>query len=192
MAQRRRRVRKTKRSKAIRLNKQFWLRQSKEIQLYREELLRLQGGVCAVTGIPLEVGALDHKHADGVGNCPDGAVRGVLLSEANTLEGKYLKLFKKMKMDTKYGLTFPEFLINLGTYLQEDYSDAPLHFKYMDDFRKHVSRWRNDTIERRLLEDFNIRAEKCLLKRDLVQIYVQAWVDEIETNLEKGELDDIR
>lgn len=169
------------RSKGIKLSSDYWLRNSKDIQKYREQALTEQGGVCAVSGVPLVTGCLDHCHADGCND--DGKVRGVLLSEVNCLEGKYLKLFKRMKLDTKYNLTFPEFLINLGTYLQESNEDNLLHFKYMDDFRKQVKRYRKDTLLFKLKEEYGIVTEKDLLVADLVQIYIQKWVDEIENKL---------
>ncbi len=166
------------RAKGIKLSPEYWLRNSKDIQQYREQALVEQGGVCAVSKVPLITGCLDHCHKDGSGS--DGKVRRVLLSEVNCLEGKYLKLFKRMKLDTKYNLTFPEFLINLGTYLQESNEDNLLHFKYMDDFRKQVKRYRKDTLLLKLKEEYDIVPEKDLLVADLVQIYIQKWVDEIE------------
>lgn len=177
-------ARRRKRSKSVSLDKSFWLRNSAEIQLYREAKLKQQKGVCAVSGVQLEVGTLDHTHQGGCG--AEGGVRGVLLSEVNTLEGKYLKLFKRMKLDTKYDLTFPEFLIALGEYLQQDNTSTPLHFKYMDDFRKSVKRWRKDTLIKKLYEDFGIEASSSDLVRDLVQLYVQSWVDFIECEIKQN------
>lgn len=177
-------ARRRKRSKSVSLDKSFWLRNSAEIQLYRETKLKQQKGVCAVSGVSLEVGTLDHTHKDGCG--AEGGVRGVLLSEVNTLEGKYLKLFRRMKLDTKYDLTFPEFLISLGEYLQQDNTGTPLHFKYMDDFRKSVKRWRKDTLIKKLYEDFGVKASSGALVRDLVQLYVQNWVDFIECEIKQN------
>ncbi len=179
-----RRRRTSRRAKSVSLSKHFWLRNSADIKLYRDKKLAEQGGVCAVSGVPLEVGCLDHCHKAGIGS--EGKCRSVLLSEVNCLEGKYLKLFKRMKLDTKYNLTFPDFLINLGTYLKEDNEDAPLHFKYMDDFRKQVKRYRKDTLLLKLKEEYGIIPDDKLLVSELVQIYMQAWVDEIEKEL-KGE-----
>lgn len=177
MATRRRR----KRAKNVILDKDIWLRNSAEIKAYREQVLSEQKGKCAVTSIPLTVGALDHTHQGGVGKA--GGCRGVLLSEVNTLEGKYLRLFKRMKLDVKYDLTFPEFLISLGEYLQQDNSSSPLHFKFMEDFRKSVKRWRKDTLLRKLKEDFAIEASDKTLVADLVQIYVQEWVNLVQKSV---------
>lgn len=161
------------RAKAISLNKEWWLRGGKDITLHREALLSKQQDKCAISGVDLDTGCLDHCHD--TGNC-----RGVLLSEVNMLEGRFLKLFRKLKLDAKYGLTFPEFLINMGTYLQRDTSENMLHYKYMDDFRKKIKRWRKDTLVLRLNKDFNISVEGKELVAELVQMYMQAWVDEKE------------
>lgn len=174
-----RKVRKSKqRSKALSLSKLHWLRNSIDVKEYREAKLKSQGGVCAITGVPLEVGCLDHVHTNGVGE--DGTVRGVLLSEANTLEGRYLKLFKKMKMGVKYNLTFPEFLIDMGNYLREGASSELLHFKYMDERRKAVSRLTKPAVIALLREEFKLEADSALLKVDIVQVYMQEWVDKLE------------
>ena len=154
------------------------MRNSKDIQEYREEKLKSQDGKCAITDVEIETGCLDHTHKDGIGK--DGCVRGVLLSEANMLEGRYLKLFKKLKLDIKYDLSFPDFLINMGNYLKEDNSEEPLHFKYMDDYRKQVSRWRKDTLIKKLYEDYSLEVSDKVLVKELVQMYIQCWVDEIE------------
>ena len=109
--------RRKSRSKTVVLDPKFWLRNSKDIALFRENKLKAQKGKCAITGVGLKVGCLDHTHADGIGT--DGRCRGVLLSEVNMLEGRYLQLFKKAKLDKKYNLDFPSFLVNMGEYLMQ-------------------------------------------------------------------------
>lgn len=175
-----RKRRSSKRAKSVQLDKGYWLHNTSAIKAFREATLHQQGGACAVSGVPLSTGCLDHTHSGGVGK--DGAVRGVLLSEVNMLEGRYLKLFKKMKLDTKYGIDFADFLISLGTYLKVDNDSSILHHKYMDDFRKQVKRYRKDTLLSKLKTEYGIDAVDHLLARDLVQLYMQAWVDEIEAN----------
>lgn len=170
-------------AKKITLDPEFWLRNSQEIRQYREKKLRDQRGKCAITEVKIDVGCLDHTHKDGIGE--DGCVRGVLLSEANMLEGKYLKLFKKLKLDTKYGIDFPDFLIGMGNYLKQDNSGNLLHHKFMEDYRKQVIRWRKDTLISRLREDFNITVMESLSVSDIVQIYMQAWVHSIEKELKE-------
>lgn len=170
-----------KRAKTIKLDKELWLRAASDIKVYRKEALEKQDGKCAISGVPLEVGVLDHTHKDGCGE--DGRCRGVLLSEINMLEGRYLKLFKRLKLDIKYGLTFPEFLISMGEYLQKDNSESPMHHKFMDDFRKQVSRYRKDTLVRKLKEEFNMGISPLTTQGDLVQIYIQNWVYRLEKEM---------
>jgi hypothetical protein len=182
MARKVKRKQKRSRAKAIRLSREIWLRNAKEIKEYRDTELMLQEGRCVISGIPLDedtrLPVLDHCHSAGEGT--DGKVRGVLLSEINMLEGKYLKLFRRMKLDEKYGLTFPTFLINMGEYLLQDNSERPLHFKYMSDFRDYIKRFNRITLVSKLKKDFNIDAEPTEAHNELVRLYIQAWVDIVE------------
>ena len=192
MTRRRRKSSKTKtnkppRASPIKLDPKVWVRSGKSITDYRESLLLDQEGVCAISGLPLtdsSKATLDHQHAGGSvssnGNGVDGKCRGVIESQINLLEGRYLKLFKKTKLDVKYGLTFPEFLINMGKYLQQDNSNHLYHYGYMSDLRKHISRLRKDKIVDMLLKDFNIVVKETTEKRELVRLYIQAFVDLIE------------
>jgi hypothetical protein len=172
------RKRKKSRSKSIRLSQVYWLRNARDIKTYRESELFEQEGMCAITGLPLEVGVLDHSHACGAGS--EGRVRGVLLSEVNCLEGKYLKAFQRMKLDTKYGLDFPTFLINMGEYLLQDNSEKPYHYKFMDDLRKYIKRLTKPILASKLKSDFDIQVDDNTLHRDMVHLYVQTWVDKVE------------
>lgn len=175
-----RKRRKSSRSKPVVLSPEVWLRNAKDIKAYRTSELYEQEGKCAISGLPLQDGGgcLDHTHAAGIG--VDGKVRGVLLSEVNTLEGKYLKQFKRLKLDEKFGLSFPQLLINMGEYLLQDNSKKPYHHKYMDDLRNYIKRLRNDQIREKLLKDFNIQVDTPTDKKELVRLYVQAFVDLVE------------
>ena len=156
--------------KGIKLSSGVWVK-STEIKALRDSLLNSQGGICAVTSVNLETGALDHDHTS-------GKIRGVLLDQCNLLEGRYLKLFNKARLNTKYGLTFADFLINLGSYLKEGSSEARLHYKHMEDFRKRVARNTIPELKVMLQCDFGIEVEGD--KGTLVQAYVQEWVNQIE------------
>lgn len=160
------------RKKNITLDEDNWLRNSVDIKKHREVTLKKQKGRCRVSGVKLEVGCLDHDHDNGI-------VRGVLLSEANTLEGRYLSLFKKMKMDSKYGLDFSDFLISLGEYLKEKPTTDKLHHKYMEDFRKKLTRKRKDFIISLLKTDFNIVIDSKTSKGDVVKVYIDNWLEDI-------------
>lgn len=163
-----------KRAKGVTLSSEYWFRNSKELAQLREELLTQQRGLCAVTGKPTTSPVVDHSHSDGV-------IRGVLDSQANMLEGRYLSLFNKSKIGVKYNLTFPEFLINLGIYLQKAPTETRLHPKHMEAFRKKVKRWRKEELILRLEKDYGIIPEPKTLVADLVQMYVQAWVRGLES-----------
>lgn len=165
-------------SKPITLSDEVWLRNSKEITTYREQLLKGQGNVCPITLEYMESGVLDHVHIEGIGL--DGQVRGVLSQKANLLEGYFLKIFKRFKVEENCGADFPTFLIRLGQYLQQDRTGNPLHFKYMDEMRKKVQRKTIPVLLEMLESDFNITANKTTSKRDLVQLYIQNWVHEVE------------
>ena len=165
-----------KRSKPIKLNPLFWLRNSEEIQAHREMLEKVQKGKCAISQTEMTSEALDHSH-------DTGNIRSVLQSEVNMLEGRYKSLFKKAGIERKFDISFPDFLIEMGKYLSKDYSDNLLHFAFMSDFRKKVKRWKKDKLLLQLKKDFAIILPPSTLQEDLVQEYVQAWVDEIESKL---------
>lgn len=173
-------ARRRKRSKTITLHPEIWLRNSNDIKYERARKLEEQGGKCAVSGADITSGVLDHTHKKGIGE--DGRLRGVLASEVNMLEGRFLKLFQRSKIEDKYGITFDDFLISLGEYLKKDNTQEKFHFKYMDDFRKEVKRWTKPILLVRLQEDFNIKMDEKTLVSELVQVYVQNWVYEVEKN----------
>jgi hypothetical protein len=172
------RKRQKSRSKGVTLSSEFWFRNSREISEFREFMYQQQGMYCAVSEEPTANPVLDHNHLD-------GKVRGVLDSQVNMIEGRYLSLYNKSKVGTKFNLTFSEFLIRLGNYLQKDITETRLHPKHMEDFRKKVKRWRKEELLTRLKEDYNITPEPKTLVSDLVQLYVQAWVNNIENTLDK-------
>jgi hypothetical protein len=169
-----------RRSKTVRLNPEIWVRNAEDVKVVRSLKLKNQGGVCAITLARIPTGVLDHAH-DSASLSEDGRIRGVLSTEVNMLEGRFLKLFKKVRIQDKYGITFEDFLINMGNYLKQSNSQEKFHFKYMDDFRKVVKRWRKPEILLRLKEDFGIELSDKTLMAELVQIYVQHWVYQVES-----------
>lgn len=175
----RKRIRR-KRSKSVILNPNVWVRNSEDIKIIRSHKLKLQKGKCAVTGGKIVIGVLDHAHHQGASSSEDGRLRGVLDTRVNMLEGRFLKLFKRSKIEELYGITFEDFLINLGNYLKQDNSQEKFHFKYMDDFRKQVKRWGKPKLLERLESDFGIKMSSDTLVDELVQVYIQNWVYSIE------------
>lgn len=185
-----RRAKKKTRAKAIKLSKEYWLRSAKEIKAYRDAELIDQEGMCAISGIPLDESnsCLDHKHMCGDGLpyadiLTDGRVRGVLQRDLNLLEGKYLKYFKKMKLGERFGLTFADTLLSMGEYLQQDNSNKPYHHKFMADYRDYIKRLTKPEIKSKLSAEFDVKVDNSLLQRDLVQMYMQLWVDKLEDSL---------
>ena len=162
-------TRKKSKAKQVKLNPENWIRNSKEIAELREIL----GNTCEVVKGETSSPVIDHSHED-------GSVRGVLDFKVNILEGRFLKLFTKMQIERDFGIDFPTFLVNMGTYLQQEPKDTRLHYKYMDDFRNKVSRWKKDELLLRLQKDYGIVVDSKVLVKDLVQMYVQEWVYEKE------------
>ena len=167
------------RAKPVKLNPAVWLRQT-DIPQWRDNELLHQEGLCQITGLPLNIdnSVADHTHSDGEG--VDGKMRGVILGEANSLEGMYLKKFKRFKMGKKFNLDFPTFLINLGEYLQQDNSKQKYHYKYMTELRDHIKRLNRQDIVDKLFKEFNISSEVTETHGELVRLYTQSFVDLVE------------
>lgn len=187
----RRRSKTKSRAKAIKLSKEYWLRNNKEIKAYRDAELLEQDYRCAISFLPLDDSnsCLDHQHMCGDGLpqgdiLTDGRVRGVLQRDLNLLEGKYLSYFKRMKLGERFNLNFADTLVNMGLYLQQDNSDKPLHYKFAADWRSYISKLTKVEILSKLKNEFGIEPDKTTLKRDLVRLFVQEWVDRLEESLD--------
>lgn len=174
-----------KRSKSVTLDPRIWVK-STDVKDVREEKLIQQGGNCAIHGNPPEKAVLDHTHMFYRDNCEvnpyteEGRVRGVLESTINMLEGRYLRLFNKAKIQEKYGISFPDLLINMGEYLKLDNSQEKFHYMYVTEKRKEVKSWRKDYLLERLKLDFQLEPSKETLVSELAQLYIQHWVYEVE------------
>ena len=173
------------RAKPVKLDPEVWLRGSKAISQYRASELIEQDYLCGISSLPLTAdnSVADHLHFGGM--CPDqieGKLRGILLSEINLMEGKFLRTFKKSKVNEKYGLTFPELLISMGLYLQKDNSEKPYHFEVMTTLRNHIKRLTKEQIVSKIQTEFKLEACKTEPKVELVRRYVQAFVELVEHN----------
>ena len=118
-----------------------------EVKKVREELLRLQGGVCALTRYPLapKDAVLDHDHKTGL-------TRAVLHRGVNALLGKL------ENNHARYGVSLPQMLAmgrGLEAYLKEDYSHMPLHPTH------------KTTEEKRIIRNAKARASRARKKVDL-------------------------
>lgn len=177
--------RRKKRSKVIKLNDQVWVKSS-DVKSHREKKLKEQDGKCAIHKSEIEKPVLDHAHLSYEENHDinpygeEGRCRGVLESDINMLEGRYLKLFNRSRIQEKYGISFPDLLINMGEYLKMDNSFEKFHYMYMDEFRKKIKYLNKDVLLRKLKIDFDIEPDPKTTKEDLVQIYMQHWVFAVE------------
>lgn len=150
-----------------------WIKNTKEVKEYKSKC----ESTCSVTKTCSDRLVLDHTHIDGIGT--DGKVRGLLCSEVNMLEGRFLSLFKRSSIEGKYGMDFPNFLINLGEYLLKDNSSEPYHYQYMDEMRKRINRLTVSEIRSKLQDDYQ-EEDITGTKKELVQRYIQLWVDNIK------------
>ena len=103
-----------------------------QIKAVREQMLKNQGGKCALTGLPLssEKAVLDHCHKT-------GHVRGVIHRGVNSLLGK---LENNM---ARYGVTNTELYAmgrGLDAYLRANYFNNPLHPTHKSEDEKRIRR----------------------------------------------------
>ncbi len=180
MARRRRRTKtkvksSTPRSLPIKLDPEVWLRNSKDISMFRESMLIDQDYMCMISGLPLtkDNSVCDHDHVS-------GRVRGILENSTNALEGMFLSKFNKLKMAERYGLNFPDFLINMGEYLKQDNSHNTYHVSYMTDLRNYIKRLTRKEISSKIRNEFKVEANELEPKSELVRRYVQCFVDIVE------------
>lgn len=103
-----------------------------EVKKVREELLRRQGGVCALTHYPLDPSdaVLDHCHTT-------GHIRGTIHRGANSLLGKLENNHKR------YGVSKPMMFAigrNLEAYLTRSFEANPLHPTHKTEDEKRLAR----------------------------------------------------
>ena len=91
-----------------------------QIKPYRTDKLEEQSYTCPITNseITTDEACLDHDH-------DTGFCREVLPRNINTAEGKIKSVY--VRWVKKRGISLPEFLRNLADYLDQDYSENPLH-----------------------------------------------------------------
>lgn len=137
-----------------------------DIPRYKQFLFKKQNKVCALTGITLsEVNKshLDHDHTlDGpnIGRC-----RGLLLAQANVLEGRIKHQFKRSGLDGK--IDYLVFLRNLVRYLETDYSKNPIHPQLQTDLKKKFKRLSLKE-QKLILQDYDTKNKT---KKELESIY---------------------
>ena len=173
---RRRRVKaKRPKFKKVELNPDIWLRNTEDIRNFREQVLKLNGGVCEMTGETVKRPALDHSHVT-------GQVRGVISQHNNTMEGYVNKYFNKyVKNHTT--LTKSEWLRSLANYYESDWSTRLLHFKTVTNKEDQLNRLTKDAICAEIFNSYGIDlTEKCdnMVKLDLINEYIKRFVEDLE------------
>lgn len=104
-----------------------------QIKTYRETLLRVQGGKCALCREPIAAGeaVLDHDHK--TGHC-----RAVLHRGCNAMLGHIENNAPRHKLTSAARLS--NFCNNLVAYRYADYTDKPLHHTYRTEAEKRERR----------------------------------------------------
>lgn len=101
------------------------LRSPKDVQQVREQLLKEQGGIDAITGleIPPKQAVLDHCHE--TQHC-----RSALSLNSNAFEGLVFNAYKRC-LSWYVDKPLPEILRRLALYLEKDYTANPYHPGWM-------------------------------------------------------------
>jgi hypothetical protein len=149
-----------------------------QIKDYRDKEKEKVDGICPLFEVPLDTNTktrscLDHSHdipRKGEDNSECGRVRGVLSNTSNMLLGRLEKYWNKYGNKNTH-LTFSEFLRNCADYMDQDFSNNPLHHTEVDMWRKRLKRWRLVTILSKLREE-GIDTTLIKLKRDAINLYV--------------------
>lgn len=130
---------------------------SKDLKVKREELLKLQQGLCKLTNLPSLNFVLDHDHKD-------GHIRGVLDREVNQflgkLESNYIR-FIKWKFPN---LSLQQLLYNIILYLNQDYSNNEYHPNYVNKMLRKFSNLKSE-LQKKVLEEVNVVPENSKVLR---------------------------
>lgn len=159
------------------LNKELWVRGSKEIKEYRDEN---SSSNCVCCGLPFGEGmnqkCLDHSHQSGL-------VRGVLCAKCNLMLGRIELYYRKLL--SKTGVPLLTILENLVQYLKDAESLHPvLHGEIIEAEKKRVSRWKNETIHTKLLQKgVDLLGISKYNKHQLVELWIQQFINEKEKEI---------
>ncbi|HIA8275104.1 TPA: endonuclease domain-containing protein [Escherichia coli] len=141
----------------------------KEINNYKKTLFDKQNKRCALTGIEItdvNKAHLDHDHA--LDGSQAGRCRGLLLAQANVLEGGLKHQF--MYSGLAKHIEYIDFLKRLVTYLEKDNSKNPIHPQLVTDLSKRFSKMTLKQMKETLLaEDINPVGDK----KSLINLYKQ-------------------
>lgn len=175
---RRKRVYKTKtavpkkRRTSLKLNKDLWLGTQSDIRKWSDENTP-EDGFCPILKIKPVNWTCDHDHFD-------NRVRGMVCQQGNTWEGYVQKSW--IKYCSKYtDLSLSDALRNLADYLENPYwIYNPLHYKGVEDMRKHLERCKKETIVLKAFNDFNIELNAEDLQEELIVSYLTTYIKHFE------------
>lgn len=154
------------------MNLDLWVKDAKQIAAFRALLSKEQNGLDPVLGEPLRKPCLDHDHFG-------GRCRGVLSQCVNTFEGYVLKAWMKyVSENTETSLSTA--LRNMADYLEQDFSQYPLHGNYKDDMVKFLRRCTNEKIIERAMTDLGLAIPDGTTKHDSITLYVTEFVRQAE------------
>lgn len=155
-----------------------WLKNANDVKEYRELLIKQQNGLCAVTQEPLISPVVDHDHLN-------FNTRGCLSSFVNMVEGRYFKYFMKY-VQKHTALTYPEFLIKLGEYLNNDFSNNPWHFMSIDKIYKRLNYLTLPSLRAKIEKEFGDVQEdlESLDKNQLRMLYCNLIIKQKEKQID--------
>lgn len=107
----------------------------KDIPAYKQELFKKQNGICPLSKIQIQdvnKAHLDHDHI--LTSSQAGRCRGLLIGQANVLEGRLKHQFKMSGLASH--IDYLSFLKNLIVYLEKDNSLNSIHPQLQTDLLK--------------------------------------------------------
>ena len=150
-----------------------------KIKEYRDSEKERIGGICPLFNTKLDTNyatraCLDHSHdipRQGVDNPSCGRVRGVLSNSANLLLGRLEKAWNKYG-SRQTNITFSQFLRNCADYLDQDFSNNPVHPREIEMWKKRLKRWRVAVLLEKLRKE-GISTTYVKLKQDAIDLYLE-------------------
>ena len=147
------------------MKKNMKLLSVKENIAWREAKAKKQGGLCKITGLPLNRPVCDHSHAT-------GRVRGVLSNEVNLFEGKAVNAWMRhviytLPKELKDEFFYADCLRRMADYIEADYSKHPFHPTFSKDLVrkfKQLTGAQQSAISEGSNEAKRVKAFKALIK----------------------------
>ncbi|BEC01787.1 endonuclease domain-containing protein [Escherichia coli] len=124
----------------------------KEINKYKQTLFTEQNKRCALTGLEItdvNKAHLDHDHV--LDGSQAGRCRGLLLAQANVLEGRLKHQF--LYSGLAKHIDYIDFLKRLVKYLEKDNSNNLIHPQLVTDLSKRFSKMTIKQMKENLLDD---------------------------------------